>query len=90
VTPVVRSQRQVHAVYFDLSDTFDSVPHILPLHRLNSFGFSDGYVSWFRSYVTDTPSRVHVSGTHCRFIIIIIIIWLLLLLLFHYIVTHML
>jgi hypothetical protein len=33
------------------------------LHKLSSFGFSDGYVSWFRSYLTDRQSRVRISGT---------------------------
>jgi hypothetical protein len=61
--PVVRSQRQADAVYFDLSNAFDIVPHNLLFHKLSSFGFSDGYVSWFRSYLTDRQSRVHISGT---------------------------
>jgi hypothetical protein len=33
------------------------------LHKLTSFGFSDAYVSWFRSYLTDRQSRVCASGT---------------------------
>jgi hypothetical protein len=32
-------------------------------HKLRSFGFSDAYVSWFRSYLTKRLSRVRVSGT---------------------------
>jgi hypothetical protein len=33
------------------------------LHKLSSFGFSDAYVSWFRSYLTNRQSGVRVSGT---------------------------
>jgi hypothetical protein len=33
------------------------------LHKLGSFGFSDAYVSWFRSYLTNRRSRVRVCGT---------------------------
>jgi hypothetical protein len=33
------------------------------LHKLCSFGFSDAYVSWFRSYLTNRQSRVRVCGT---------------------------
>jgi hypothetical protein len=63
LTPVVRGQRQADAVYFDLSNAFDLVPHNMLLHKLSSFGFSDAYVSWFRSYFTNRQSRVRVSGT---------------------------
>jgi hypothetical protein len=63
MTPVVRSQRQDDADYFDLSNAFDLVPNNLLLHESSSFGFSDGYVSWFRSYVTNRQFRVRFSGT---------------------------
>jgi hypothetical protein len=63
MTPVDCSQRQADAVCFDLSNAFDLVPHSLLLHKLSSFGFSDGYVSCFRSYLTDRQSRVRISGT---------------------------
>jgi hypothetical protein len=63
LTPVVRGQRQTDAVYFDLSIAFDLVPHNMLLQNLSSFGFSDAYVSWFRSYLTNRQSWVHVSGT---------------------------
>jgi hypothetical protein len=63
MTPVVHSQRQADAVYFDLSNAFDLVSHNLLLHKLSSYGFSDGYVSWFRSYLTNRLSRVRISGT---------------------------
>jgi hypothetical protein len=33
------------------------------LHKLSFFGFSDAYISWFRSYLTNRQSRVRVSGT---------------------------
>jgi hypothetical protein len=62
LTPVVRGQRQADAVYFDLSNAFDLVPHDMLLCKLSSFGFSDAYVNWFRSYLTNRQSRVRVSG----------------------------
>jgi hypothetical protein len=53
MTPVVRSQRQDDADYFDLSNAFDLVPHKLLLHESSSFGFC-----WFRSYLTNRQFRV--------------------------------
>jgi hypothetical protein len=32
------------------------------LYKLGSFGFSDPYVSWFHSYLTNKRSRVRVYG----------------------------
>jgi hypothetical protein len=63
MAPVIRSQRQTDAVYSDLSNAFDLLLHNLLLHKLGSFGFSDGYVSWFRSYLTNRQSRVRVFRT---------------------------
>jgi hypothetical protein len=58
MTPVGLSQHQADAVYIDLSNAFDHIPH-----NLFCFGFFDGYVSWFRSYLTNRQSQVRISGT---------------------------
>jgi hypothetical protein len=62
VTPLVCSQRQADAVYFDLSNAFDLVPHSLLLHKLSALGLSGGYVNWFCSYLSGRHSQVRVSG----------------------------
>jgi hypothetical protein len=54
---------QVDAMYFDLSNVFDLVLHYLLMHKLNSFGYSDGYIRWLRSYLTNRGFHVRVSGT---------------------------
>jgi hypothetical protein len=58
----MRGQHQAHAIYFDLSNAFDFAHHNMVLHKCGSFGFSDAYVIWFRSYLANRRSRVRVSG----------------------------
>jgi hypothetical protein len=62
ITPLVGSQRQADAVYFDLTSAFDLVPHTLHLHKLSALGLSGGYVNWFRSYLTNRQSQVRIGG----------------------------
>jgi hypothetical protein len=62
ITPLVYSQGQADAIYFDLINAFDLVPHSLLLHKLSALGLSGGYVNWFRSYLSGQQSQVRVSG----------------------------
>jgi hypothetical protein len=62
ITPLVSSQLQVDAIYFDFSSAFDLVSHTLLLRKLSSFGLTSAYVSWFCSYLTDKFSFVKISG----------------------------
>jgi hypothetical protein len=63
ITPLVGSQRQVDAIYFDLTSAFDLVPHTLLLHKLSALGFSGGYVNFIRSYLINRQSQVRIGGT---------------------------
>jgi hypothetical protein len=54
-------QLQTDAIYSDLSNAFD-VPDTISLRKLNSLGFSGGYVNWLRSCLTDRQLRVRVLG----------------------------
>jgi hypothetical protein len=58
IAPLVYTQRQVDSIYFDFSNAFDRAPHETLLRKLNDCGLSAGYISWFRSYLTNRTSYV--------------------------------
>jgi hypothetical protein len=62
IFPLVGSQSQADAIYFDLSSASDLVPHSLLFHKISAFGLSGGYGNWFRSYLSNRHSQVCVSG----------------------------
>jgi hypothetical protein len=51
----------VDAIYFDITSGFDLVPDTVLLHKLNALVFSDGYVNWMRSYLTNRQSQVRIG-----------------------------
>jgi hypothetical protein len=63
-SPLVCSQRQLDAIYFDLSSTFDLVSHTLLLHKLRAYGLSHSYVSWLHSYITNPYSAARIHGIY--------------------------
>jgi hypothetical protein len=63
ITPLVTSQGQADAIYFDPSSAFDLVPHTPLLQKLSAFGLSDGYVNWFCSNLTNRKSQVRAPKT---------------------------
>jgi hypothetical protein len=46
ITPLVCSQGQADAIYFDLSNAFELGPHSLLLHTLTAIGLSGGYLNY--------------------------------------------
>jgi hypothetical protein len=58
VLPSVCSQ----GLYFDLSQSFDKVPHTLLLDKLNNFGLSSFYVNRFQSHLSNKSSFVRILG----------------------------
>jgi hypothetical protein len=63
VTPLVYSQRQADANYFDLIiHCLCPCTTCLLLYKLADYGLTAGHVNWFRSYLTDRLSYVRSSG----------------------------
>ena len=58
------SKHQVDVVYFDLSKTFDSVPHDLLILKLQSFGFYGNLLNWFSDYLSHRYQCVVINSEH--------------------------
>jgi hypothetical protein len=59
VISLVCSQDQATSVYFEFSNTFDIIPHVLVLHKHNNYGLS--HLDWFCSYLTNRHTSVCIS-----------------------------
>jgi hypothetical protein len=64
VTRSLDAKIQVDVVYTDFQKAFDKVSHKILLRKLNDFGFSNGLVSFFSSYLTNR--RQYVTYGECR------------------------
>jgi hypothetical protein len=58
ISPLVGSQRQADAIYFDLRNAFDLVLHSLLLHKLSAFGA----FRWLCKLVSQLPIQPEISG----------------------------
>jgi hypothetical protein len=57
------NKEQTDVIYFDLSKAFDSVPHSLLIHKLQTFGINGKLLSWIQCYLTDRVQRVTMDGS---------------------------
>ena len=51
-----------NAIYIDFAKAFDSVPHRLLLHKLESFGISGALLAWIKCFLTGRKQRVVIRG----------------------------
>lgn len=58
ITNSFSQKLQTDVGYFDFSKAFDQVHHELLLKKLQSFGFSNIYIKWIKSYLTGRTQRV--------------------------------
>jgi hypothetical protein len=56
------NREKTDVIYFDLAKAFDSVPHTLLIHKLQSFGIHGRLLNWIRDYLTDRMQRVTCDG----------------------------
>ena len=54
---------QTDVIYLDFTKAFDSVPHHLLRHKLQTFGFNGTLLNWFHSYLNIRYQRVLIHGS---------------------------
>ena len=52
----------------DLSAAFDCVDHCLLLEKMKILGFSNGCISWCRSYLEERKQCVYIEGAQSDFV----------------------
>ena len=53
----------VGMVLLDLQKAFETVDHVILLVKMEALCFSQDVIRWFRSYLSDRPQLVDLSGT---------------------------
>jgi hypothetical protein len=56
------NREKTDIIYFDLAKAFDSVPHNLLLHKLQSFGIQGKLLAWITDYLSNRMQRVTCEG----------------------------
>ncbi len=56
----------VDVIYFDFKKTFDCVPHLRMLHKLNELGVCGRLHSWIQSFLTKRTLRVKIGEQYFK------------------------
>ena len=51
-------------ILIDLQKAFDTIDHEILLCKMNYLGFTKSAIDWFRSYLANRTSVVHVNGEY--------------------------
>lgn len=61
---------QTDMIYLDFQKAFDSISHILLVHKLKSYGICKNLLSWFTDYLTNRKQYVCIDGIYSDTIIV--------------------
>ena len=54
--------KEIYAIFFDLKNAFDSVPHKALIHKLQSIDLNSHILRWICSYLTNRKQFVVLNG----------------------------
>ena len=52
VSVAIESNEYTIGIFWDLSKAFDTVNHVIPLHKRQHYGVRGNTLEWFRNYLT--------------------------------------
>ena len=58
ISKILDSGGQTDVIYLDFTKAFDSGPHLLLIHKLQTFGLNGTLLNWFHSYLNNRYQRV--------------------------------
>lgn len=64
---VMDAGSQIDAVYTDLKAAFDRVDHNILLGKLDKLGVSDGFICWFKSYLSNRRLSVKIGSDQSNY-----------------------
>ena len=68
INAIVDGRGQVDAAFLDFSKAFDSIPHELLSHKIQSFGINGKLLDWFSDYLSNRFQRVVIEGELSQFV----------------------
>ena len=68
---ILEKGQEVGAVFFDLRQAFDSVPHATLMAKLQQIGLNDHILTWIGDYLTGREQRVTVSGSTSQYSVVL-------------------
>ena len=68
INAIIDNRGQVDTVFLDFSKAFDSIPHDLLIHKIQTFGIDGKLHLWLKDYLSNRQQRVVIEGEKSVFV----------------------